>query len=188
MKLAWALAGLLLLAGCVAPENPDGNDNGAIPTPPHNGAPGNGQGLLPQEHETNATDPRVPGVILEGTMEACPAGFCLDAIARNQGPHTYQISSICVDPWGDRMEADGQHVHHREPMAVCLAFGVKPFAPGDEVPFQATWNGTLWDDGVYVEAPQGSYDWIAHFTLFEGDDGEGRHDLELVFPVIIGAT
>jgi hypothetical protein len=180
MKLAWALAGLLLLAGCVAPETTNGSDDGA--------SSGGSNGLLPQEHDTNTSDPKAPGVVLEGSLKECDEGLCIDAIARNEGPHTYQISSICVDPWDDRMEQDGEPVWHREPMAVCLAFGVKPFAPGDEVRFEATWNGTLWDDGTYVDAPPGSYDWIAQFTLYEGDDGDGRHDLELVFPVVIGAT
>jgi hypothetical protein len=162
------VAAVLLLAGCLA-------DEGQPPRPVARG-------------QDAAMDLDFPGLLVEGNVTPQGKEVVLHALATNYGPHTYRVSSICVPPWSESMrDADGNEVQHREPMAVCLAFGLKELAPGEAVPFNATWDGRLWDGG-YGPAPSGVYTWLAHFQVYSGGDGADFEDsatLTLEFPVEI---
>lgn len=183
----WLVALALLLAGCAETDPADGDqlpdgtggDNDAVDP-----------GFAPQEEHDEATDPGAPGLVLEGDMFPCDEGFCIDAEARNEGDEAYHVSSICVSPWSERMERDGQAVAHRQPMAHCLAFGTAPFEPLDTLRTDFSWSATVWDaeEERFQPAPGGAYQWIVTFRAYDEDDGAGAHDLETTFTVVVGET
>lgn len=43
----------------------------------------------------------------------------------------------------------------------CHAFGLRDFPPGETIPYDLVWNGTLWDlqQGKFVRAEAGTYEW-----------------------------
>lgn len=127
--------------------------------------------------QDQATHVDFPGLIVAG--RATEAGAVHVAVeARNDGSHTYKVSSICVPPWSESMQGPDGPVQHREPTAVCLAFGLKEFRPGETLDYEANWNGTLWNDARsrYERAPAGTYTWSVHFQVYRG--GNESHDFE----------
>lgn len=179
------VAVLLLLAGCAEPGAAPDDAAGGDQAP--DGTAGDAPPFAPQQGHDRATH---DDVVVEGDMATCEAGFCIDAEARNEGDRTYHVSSICVSPWSDRMERDGQRVQHVEPMAHCLAWGTSPFAPGDSLEVALAWNATLWNETRQQAepAPPGAYEWIVSFRFYGGADGEGTHALDLSFTVVVGQT
>lgn len=145
-----------------------------------------GNGFAPQEGNQGASDDRAS---LSGQFSTCDAGFCIDAVATNEGEPIY-VSDICVTPWTESMAQGGKAVQKSEPMAVCMAFGVRPMETNEQLEANFTWDGRLWDDDAqaYKDAPEGDYVWSIQFTYYTGSNGEGRNQLELDFPVVIGAT
>jgi hypothetical protein len=108
------------------------------------------------------------------------------AVASNEGPQTYRVSSVCVPPWMESMAKDGAAVQKDEPMAHCAAFGTAPFAPGERLEANFTWDQNLWGSGVSEQAPQGGYDWTITFTAYTDEDGGGAVRLDLTFHVLVG--
>lgn len=160
---------ILFLSGCVAPFS---------------------SGLFPDHSEAaSATNPKYPGIRVEGTVEGTGSELRADAMARNAGTRTYRIiSPTCGQPWGETMTGPSGNVDPHEPMVRCSAFILAEFRPGDQEPFNLAWNGTLWEHGThrFVRAPQGSYAWRLSFEVFRnGGGGEGgeRDYFQLDFPV-----
>ena len=143
--------------------------------------------MQPQDGED--AHPDFPGMLLEATLREGDAGFVLDATARNEGPNTYRVSNICVEPWDETLENDGGDLVYRsEPLAHCEAFGMGPFPPGAEESIQLTWDGDLWDEGHREPAPAGTYTWTILFEVFdegEGTEFEQRERLAVPFTVEI---
>lgn len=152
-------------------------------------APAPGVTLTGQHQEDSSTDAGFPGLMVAGQLDVSGNVAHLEASASNFGQRTYRVSSICVAPWSDGMQRGGNDVQHRQPMAVCAAFGLRDFAPGESIPFSATWNGTLWTDGQgYGPAPAGTYTWSATFDVYSGGDGASFDDhaaLTLDFQVTV---
>lgn len=106
------------------------------------------------------------GISIASSLEAHDAGWTMRANATNAGPHTYKISAICSPNWTEAMSRDGKAVEHREPAFQCEADGVRDWVPGESLTFEATWDGTLWDDG-YTPARAGDYIWVASVHTLE---------------------
>ena len=179
---------LLPLAGCVVEEDPDAGGGSETDGPtgtPTTRPPGGGQGFAPQQGTVrNATH----GIELVAVWEACEEGFCANVTATNKGTSAVQVSSICESPWTDRMRRDGEEVRHREAMAMCAAYGRRPFAPGETMQADFTWDVRLWDDaGKSQAAPQGAYTWTLALWW---DDAQGgpRKESPVDIQLIVGET
>lgn len=198
LPVTLAVAIAVFAAGCItAPDDAgpeDGDDAGTSPAD-DDAMPGSdddtpGNSFAPQEDHDEAQDDDARGLWLSADLVTCQEGYCINATAGNAGPATYHVSSICVTPWSERMEKEGDAVQHREPIFHCLAFGTEPFIPGEERAYKSTWDGRLWDEAAeaYVPAPEGAYQWMVAFRAYEDADGGSPHDLEISFTVVIGAT
>jgi hypothetical protein len=169
MRLLPACAALLALSGCL---------QAAAPADP-----------FPAQHEAKSVEqPDFPGLVASGTLSGGGAQVALDAQAVNNGPRTYKVSAVCVQPWGDTLAGPLGEVHRTQPQVTCLAFGLKAFPPGQSLPFHAAWNGSLWDSQAerFVPAPAGAYTWEAQFSVYAGGSGTEyeTHDwLKLPFTV-----
>ncbi len=168
----FALIVFVALAGCADPSIVDSE-----PRP----------GIAPQEGFDEDTR---NGLHLEGRMLPCEAGHCIEATASNEGSEPVHVSNICTQPFHDRMERDGKMVQHKEPMATCAAFGTRPMEPGEQIDFGFEWDGTVWGDERQqsVAAPQGAYQWSAHFQAWTEEGGGDTIELAIEFAVVVGPT
>ena len=185
MRLLLTLAALALLAGCVEPDPAEDGDTTGPPTtsPPTTSPPGGGQGFAPQQGTAHGS---ANGIDLDVTWRACEAGYCANATATNRGSATVQVSSICVEPWADRMaDEDGQPVKHQEDRAVCLAYGRAPFAPGDVAQHDFTWDGQVHDQDKPRDAPAGQYTWTLVFW-YEANEGGERLETTADVHLLVG--
>ena len=191
------------LAGCASDAPEDATDDPAMGMPvpgsdvddtevlpTDDTRPADGQGFAPQTGRQESDN----GVVrLVGDLStACAADerFCIHAVATNEGDADLYVSDICVSPWSESMKQRDSTVQKSGPVAVCMAWGVRALAPGQQIGADLSWDGMLWDDDAqeYREAPQDSYTWSVHFAYYEGEDGSGSDELVLDFPVIIGET
>lgn len=139
----------------------------------------------------HAEPPHFRGVVLAGTLTAGGDEARIDAIARNDGPLTYKVSSICVPPWTESMQGRLGPVYPHGPQGYCHAFGLRDFPPGESIPFTATWDGRLWDlqDERFVAAEPGAYEWTLLFELYGqcvGDACDLHDHVPLRFTVEVG--
>lgn len=187
MRWIALLLALTALAGCTAPD--DGTlPEGSLPTDPNADTSEPANGFAPQTGQGEDVD---GDLALVATLRQCDAGFCIDAVATNEGSEPAYVSNICVTPHGERLEENGDVVQHREPYAVCQAWGVREWAANEQIPFELEWDGTLWNDEAqkYEPAPDGTaYEWFATFTAYRDQDGGAPVQLEVGIPVIIGET
>lgn len=109
--------------------------------------------------------PAWQGLELKGTVSD---SLQLEATVTNHGPNTYEVSAICEPVWNDRMERNGEAVQHRPATAVCQAFGVRDFPPGETISFAAEWDGRVYDDETASDAKPGAYTWIAEMGVSDG--------------------
>ena len=187
------------LAGCAADQEPESDDPAMGMPVPSSGVddtetlpedtsePTNG--FAPQQgHQEAASD----DVSLVGDffVEECGDAYCIHAKATNEGGADRFVSDICVSPWSETMQQRDSEVQKSEPYAVCMAWGLRPFEPGESVEMDFTWDGRLWDDDAqeYRSAPEDSYTWSIHFRYYDQDDGSGGETLTVAFPVIVGET
>lgn len=197
--LALAASALLFLAGCTMQNPPatttapgggagTGTDLPGTTDPPANGGNGGGAGFAPQTGHDEATDATAPGLKVVGDLRTCDAGYCVDAVATNEGPRTYRVSSICIPPWMESMQKDGKDVQKEEPRAYCMAFGTSPMEPGSRIEANFTWDQNVWNAETEKLEPaaQGGYDWTITFTAYEDPDSDGVHRLDLTFHVLVG--
>lgn len=167
-----ALALVALMAGCAAGP---GTDN---PT-------------------TTSTSPGQPatvtnsanGVDVAVTWRTCEQGYCAHAVATNTGTTTYKVSTICEEPWHDRMTRGDREVAHREPMAVCAAYGRADFAPHDTSAADVVWDGQLYDEArqELAPAPAGQYTWTLVFW-YEAQEGGPRLETTADIHLTVGAA
>jgi hypothetical protein len=193
---AFALVALLV-AGCAVGDDtttpPNADPNGPVetvpPTPSSNttgppttapttsssssssASPAPGVTLSGAHQEDSGTHAQFPGLIVAGQLDVSGNVARLEANANNIGQRTYRVSNICVTPWGESMTGPSGDAQHREPKAVCTAFGLRDFPPGESLPFSSTWNGTLWTGSGYGPAPDGTYTWTAKVTVYSGGSG-----------------
>lgn len=143
----------ILLAGCDRPEE-------AI------GAP-----------QTEKMSSVLQGVRANATLhQELDGTYRLEVLAENLGRQAYRVSSVCVPPWTDAMDAQGEPVDHREPVGSCAAFGLGPFGPGARQEMTFRWDGKVWHEGGPRDAPPGTYRWTATFEFFEEDTGTDRRE------------
>lgn len=124
---------------------------------------------FPSQHETRtAEQENFRGVVLTGTLDAGGGRAGLTALAENRGPLTYKVSSVCVPPWTDAMAGRFGEVHPHGPVGYCHAFGLRDFGPGESIPFEAEWDGRLWDlqEERFVRAEAGTYEWTASLEMY----------------------
>jgi hypothetical protein len=164
--MALALVGCLL-AGCLA------------------------DGRFPDHDETQRAEyENFRGVVVQGHLTGGGGEVAIDAFARNDGPITYKVSSVCRPPWTDAMEGRLGTVHPHGEVGYCHAFGLRDFPPGESIPFHVEWNGTLWDlqDGRFVQAPSGTYTWHLAFEGYGqcvGGSCELHDSIKLRFTVTV---
>ncbi|HLE47630.1 MAG TPA: hypothetical protein VI818_04980 [Candidatus Thermoplasmatota archaeon] len=160
---------LLLLSGCVLETD----------------------GRFPAHNQTRSTeDPDFENLVVSGTLTGGGEMVRIDAVAENQGPHPYKVSSICAPVWSDDMSGRLGPVHHREPMAYCEAFGLREFKPGERIPYAVEWDGRVWDSqaGRYEAGSPGNYTWQASVEVFKGGEQtefETRGHVRLKFDVTL---
>ncbi len=187
-KLALTFVAMIALAGCTDAPADEAQLGDELPLDPHAGSGTQpGQGVAPQQ----GLEEDVGGDLhLRGVMRACEAGFCVEATASIEGLDSYYVSNICVPPHGDAMERDGSPVQHREPMAYCAAFGLREWTRDEQIDFNYTWDGQIWDDakGELVAAEDGAYQWTILFHAWDSPDGGKRTTLAITFTVVIGET
>lgn len=112
-----------------------------------------------------ATDPALPGVVLDAVLDSTGSRHVVAATARNQGSSTYYVSSICIPPWSEEIrDASGKRVWP-EPRYYCAAFGRSAFKPGERLEARLYWNETVHDAerSESRNASPGSYDWSVSF-------------------------
>ncbi len=166
----------VFFAGCL-----DSNDDAG------NGPGGPGQGFAPQ---TGHAEDAKGDLMLVGDLSECDAGFCVAAVATNNGTESAFVSDLCQPAVSDRMESESGPVLHREPVFFCQAFSLREWAPGEEIPFELEWDGRLWNDeaSAYEDAPQGVYQWHIEFKSYQVMAGGDSTELVIAFTVVIGAT
>lgn len=160
---AAALMAVALLAGCVAADRP-----------------------FPEHQETRAVPESASfaGIQVQGTLSGMGRDLSITALARNAGNVTYRVTDQCGEPWYQELYRGEERLQLHEPAVRCDALLLRDFAPGDEVPFEATWDGRYWDEGRgrYVAAPSGTYTWSARFVAYAPDGASGpslkRFDLD----------
>lgn len=116
--------------------------------------------------EARFVPPAWPGIELTGEVTE---GFRMQATATNHGPHTYQVSAVCAPVWSDIMRKAGNQVDHKEPVSYCQQFEVKDFKAGQSIDFSTSWDGRLYNDGSFSDAPEGTYTWVAQFDVYNGE-------------------
>ncbi|MBI2078557.1 MAG: hypothetical protein HYT80_09365 [Euryarchaeota archaeon] len=100
---ALVLACLVLSSGCVIPA-----EGGRFPR---------------HDQSRSAEYPNFDNLVVSGTLAGGGDEVRIDALAHNQGPHTYKVSAICSPTWFEDMVGRFGEVNHRQPMAYCEAFG-----------------------------------------------------------------
>lgn len=190
MRLLWLIALAALVAGCTEASIPNDADP-ADPLESDQLPDGSGdtsqpaQGFAPQEGRYEAHGRNVSLVV---SLMPCEAGHCITAVATNEGSGPLHVSSICVEPFSDAMARDGAAVQHREAAFHCEAFGTETFASQAMLTWSASWDEQVWSDDGPEPAPQGAYDWTVSFRAYEDADGGAPIDVEVKFPVVVGAT
>ena len=124
---------------------------------------------FPAHDETqHAEYPNFYGVVAEGRLTGGGSEVRIDAFARNDGPITYKVSSVCIPPWTESMQGRLGTVYPKGPHGYCHAFGLRDFPPGETIPYELTWNGTLWDQHQerFVRAEGGTYEWQLAFEAY----------------------
>ncbi len=161
--LGMLLAVLTLLPGCVSPQ----------------------ETTFPVHHQTHeAGDSELfPGLVVRGTLDGSGEALEVTAVARNDGPRTYRVETGCTTPWTEVVFQGETTLRHRRPVATCLAFAVREFAPGENLTSTSEWTGILYDEGskTFHRAPAGNYTWSVRFLAYSGDDGAAsvkRFDLD----------
>lgn len=186
MRLLLILAIPFLLAGCADTDAPPAD---TLPTDPGPSEPSQpGPGFAPQTgHQESSSD----AVSLVGDLyaEGCDEMFCIDAVATNEGGDVY-VHDICITSWSESMLQRQSSVQKDEPMAHCEAWGVRAMDSQEQLEVAFTWDGRLWDDdaGEMRDAPEETYTWSIHFAYYTDNEGGGRTELSIDFPVIIGET
>lgn len=173
---------LVALAGCTTPDEDAVPSDTATPSATTSSgastatSSGSGTTFPPYEPPAGWTEapahPEYPGLHLAARATGNGRDFHVEATAANDGPQTYKVSSICVDPWSEAMRRDGQRVQHEGPRVACAAWGVAPFRPGERLSYSGDWNGTQWSDsggmGSYSPVPAGDYVWSVGFSVYRG--------------------
>jgi hypothetical protein len=187
-----ALTASLALAGCTLPsEDADVTTTGTTTGTQGQGGGPTGDAAGTHTTQTATEDPQHDlAVQANGTIQRCgdegdDAGdWCLHVMAKNVGRDAFAVSNICVPPWLDAMERNGETVQPREPMSYCAAFGTRPVVPGESVHGRFTWDERVWNDDTQSlgPAPAGEYDWTATLTYYWDD--QVRH-LNVTLPVTV---
>jgi hypothetical protein len=169
---------VVALAGCVMVPTPTASTatSPASSSPP-NTIPGGGQGgtLVRPAHAENGTngfwlvaDESVSGIVPGQEVTFSFAGV-------NNGSAAKVLRDMCRD--GNprvRIEApNGTVVQLHPPMVQCMAasyFG--PFAHGERVERNLTWNGTIYHGDRASKAPSGRYVAVATFVAQRADRTE----------------
>lgn len=161
--LAPLLCALALLPGCLSPD----------------------AAVFPVHHETREAggSDLFPGLVVRGTLQGSGEALQVEVLARNDGPRTYRVETGCTTPWTEVVYQGETDLQHRRPVATCLAFAVRDFAPGDNLTYTAEWTGILYDadSDTFHRAPAGTYTWSVRFLAYSGDDGAAsvkRFDLD----------
>ena len=108
------------------------------------------------------------GLAMNATVTSEDGRHGLSAVVRNVGRETYNISSICAPVYSHHIERAGDHVWP-EPEVMCMAYGVKPFAPGSSESLDASWDESLSEGGGKAEP--GDYLWVVTFHYKEEEAG-----------------
>lgn len=178
----WLLAAAF--AGCLDVPEPFENEAG-----PPGDASTPGPGFAPQEGRQETSDDAV-SLVGDLRVDDCDAAFCIHAVATNENAAAMYVNNVCTTPWSEALHQDSKPIHKSEPMATCAAWGVRPVEAGEQLHANFTWDGSIWDDDAqtYRDAPDGAYTWSIQFSYHASSDGGDRRELEMAFPVVIGAT
>lgn len=152
-------------AGCTA-ELPEPTSSESAPAPTT-------KATATTPKSTASTTDAKTGIVVE--VIHSPAGegeHVLDVEARNEGDESVNISSICHPVFEHEVKQGNKRVWP-EGQAYCMAYGVKPFAPGESVNARFYWNETTWDESTGKEsnAGPGTYAWNGIFYYQEGEAG-----------------
>jgi hypothetical protein len=166
MRPLLLLALLALLSGCVLPDEAE---------QPHRVGP----------VQKTATNANFPGLVVDAVYTANGTLHTIEATARNHGPRTYHVSSICAPVWTDVVRTDAGERVWPPPQVVCLAFGTKPFPPHEHLSTSVTWEERAWDAQTEREgsAPKGAYEWTLTFHASKDAEGGLGPAATVTFPV-----
>jgi hypothetical protein len=130
-----------------------------------------------------------PGIVVRGTLGVNGDRLAVSAVARNEGSRTFQVEAGCSHPWGEVLFHSNDTIQMRVPTAQCDAFALTDFAPGDELPFDVSWDGRVWDEDAHrlVSAEPGQYTWSLRFVAYQPDGTSAkRFDLDFEVTVLPG--
>lgn len=146
-------------------------------------------GSMPEPSATTeskrATDLSLPGVVLDAVLNSTGSRHAVHATARNQGPNTFYVSSICIPPWSELVEdASGRDVWP-PPQYYCQAFGRAPFGPGARMEHVTFWNETVHDAarGETDRAAPGDYVWTVGFRAAKERESGEESRVALAFSI-----
>lgn len=113
------------------------------------------------------------GIRLDGELYYDPGTgrHRMEVTATNTRSTSVEISSICAPNFTNAVERDGETVWP-PPQVTCLAYGVKPFRPGESLSAVFYWNETIYESSREEprDAPAGNYDWRGEFH-YKVDEG-----------------
>lgn len=159
---------------------PMGNETNTTTATATSTGPAASFGAHDQEDSTNHDD--FPGLLVSGRLRGSGAQVTVEGTASNIGQRTYKVpDGQCMQPWTESMRGPGgQDVVHRQPMATCLAFGLREFPSNDFLATALAWNGTLWTGDGFAVAPSGTYTWEVTFHVYWGGSGAEFEDHALM--------
>lgn len=129
---------------------------------------------------------RFPGLSLRGTLQGEGEALRIVAVARNDGPNTYDVETGCTTPWTEVLFRGEEQLEHRRPVATCAMFGTQPFTPGMNLTYEIAWTGLLYDaeEEEFHPASAGNYTWSVRLTAYAQDTLAVRR-LDLDFNVVV---
>lgn len=139
----------------------------------------------PTSSSKKGTNPALAGVTVDATLTSTGSRHALLAIARNQGPSEYYVSSICIPPWGDEVTDEDGDTVWPEPRFYCAAFGRSAFKPGERLEYRAWWNETSYDRdrSETARSAPGDYQWDVTFRAAKQGESGAEERITVSFDV-----
>lgn len=182
--LVVALAGALLLAGCLETARPATTKTGPVITTGNRTVD---EPVVPGSAAQNLTR----GFDLRGNTStgsfAHPDNVTATFTITNVGADTMRHGDLCDSPWELQVtDAAGARVEATAPVYRCMAMAQPvPFHANETLNATLVWNGTLYHESGYRFAPAGQYHLVATFTAYR--DGNATR-VSLALPVRVLAN